>query len=267
MTLVSASCPAVRMSLLVNQYLTKPANTEGMFIKEGKHMLTIEVWGDFGCFTRPETKVERMSYPSVTPSAARGIFEAIYWKPEFQWVVDQIEVLSEPQYITLRRNEVKDRLPSERTIGQWMNRTREIEPLWADGTKDELGSDQKGRTQRQTVALRSPRYRLGAHIEPWPGHHDQLRKFEAQFLRRAHKGQCIYQPYLGCREFPAYFKVPENPGEPSPVNITADWGLMLYDVFSRKEPGNPYAEPEIQVFPCRIESGVIRVPHYSQLMI
>lgn len=228
-------------------------------------MLTIEVWGDLGCFTRPETKVERMSYPVITPSAARGIMEAIYWKPEFQWVIDRIEVLSEPRYITLRRNEVKDRVPSERTIAQWMAGTHPIEPLWADGTKDDMGSDQKGRTQRQTVALRSPHYRLAGHIEPWPGYEPQLRKYEAQFLRRATKGQCIYQPYLGCREFPAYFQVPDNLSEPAPINITADWGLMLYDVFSRHAPGHSYSAPEIQVFPCRIESGVINVPHYTHL--
>lgn len=229
-------------------------------------MVTIEIWGDLGCFTRPETKVERMTYPVITPSASRGIFEAIYWKPEFQWIIDQIEVLSAPQYITLRRNEVKDKVPSERTIGQWMAGRRAIEPLWADGTKDEMGSDKKGRTQRQTVALRSPHYRLTGHIEPWPGYEAQLPKYEAQFLRRARKGQCIYQPYLGCREFPAYFAVPDDLTQPTPVNITEDWGLMLYDVFSRRTPGSPYSVPEIQVFPCRIEAGVIHVPHYSHLV-
>lgn len=228
-------------------------------------MAIIEVWGDFGCFTRPETKVERMTYPAITPSAARGIFEAIYWKPEFRWVIDRIAVLTEPRYITLRRNEVKDKVPSERTIGQWMTGEKPVEPLWADGTKEWLGTDGKGRTQRQTVALRHPHYRLFAHIEPWPAHEVQRSKFEAQFRRRAERGQCFYQPYLGCREFPAYFQVSDEQADPPPIETTADWGLMIYDVFSRKIPGTPYSKPQIQVFRCQINEGVIDVPHYSRL--
>lgn len=225
----------------------------------------LEIWGDLGCFTRPEAKVERLSYPVITPSAARGIFEAIYWKPQIRWVVDRIEILNYPQWIGLRRNEVKDKAPSERTIGQWMSGSQDIEPIWADGVQEFLGTDQRGRTQRQTMALKSPHYRVFAHIEPWLDSAESTRKYESQFLRRAERGQCIYQPYLGCREFPAYFKL-ANPGDPPPpIAMDADWGSMLYDVFSRAVPGTPQSQPAIQVFSCTVHSGVIDIPHFNQL--
>ena len=123
---------------------------------------TLEVWGDLACFTRPEMKVERFSYPVITPSAARGIFDAIYWdgirekrgrenvmKPYFHWQVKRVEVLEMPRYIALRRNEVKDKVPGMQILNKWINRTESPEPLWADGGKDELGTDQKGRTHRK----------------------------------------------------------------------------------------------------------------------
>ncbi|SMC05800.1 CRISPR-associated protein Cas5d [Sulfobacillus thermosulfidooxidans DSM 9293] len=228
-------------------------------------MTGLEIWGDFACFTRPELKVERFSYPVITPSAARGIFEAVYWKPEFRWVVDRIELLTMPRWIGLRRNEVKDKAPSERTIRQWMTGKTNIEPIWADGDAFWLGTDQKGRTQRQTMALQQPHYRVFAHIEPWPGYESYQRKFEAQFERRAKHGQCIYQPYLGCREFPAYFAwVDDRVDNPvKPIALDADWGWMLYDVFSRQIPGTPEASPQIQLFRCVVRSGVVEVPHYT----
>ena len=142
---------------------------------------TLEVWGDFACFTRPEMKVERFSYPVITPSAARGIFDAIYWdglrerqgresimRPYFHWQLIRIEVLELPRYIALRRNEVKDKVPADRTLKAWMEGREQPEPIWADGGKDELGTDQKGRTQRQTMALKNVRYRLTAKIVPKP---------------------------------------------------------------------------------------------------
>ena len=124
-------------------------------MKNNGHVL--EVWGDFACFSRPEMKVERFSYPIMTPSAARGIFDAIYFKrTEFRWQIRRIEVLSPPTFIPLRRNEVKDKAP-ERAIQQWMSGKAPPEPLWADGTSEELGTDMKGRTQRQTMALKNVR--------------------------------------------------------------------------------------------------------------
>ncbi len=218
----------------------------------------LEVWGELACFTRPELKVERFSYPVMTPSAARAVYEAVYWKPQFRWQVTKIELLEEPRYIALRRNEVKGKAPSPRTIGQWMAGKADPQPLWADGEEE-----QSGRTQRQTMALRDVRYRLHAEIRPWPGHEDKLPAYEAQFRRRAARGQCIYQPYLGCREFPAYFRLVENDdAQPPPKSLDLDLGLMLYDVFDLSRPGADHDEPVVSVFRGRVSGGVMQVPDY-----
>jgi CRISPR-associated protein Cas5d len=167
----------------------------------------LEVWGDLACFTRPEFKVERFSYPVITPSAARGIFDAIFCKPnkdpnhaEFRWQVNKVEILTQPKYIALRRNEVKDKTPSEQTISNWIDSKRTPEPLWADAIPNDARTDQKGRTQRQTMALKDVHYRLHAVIKPWKNFKNHLSAFEAQFRRRASQGKCFYQPYFGCRE-------------------------------------------------------------------
>jgi CRISPR-associated protein Cas5d len=230
----------------------------------------LEVWGELACFTRPELKVERFSYPVITPSAARGIYDAIYCKPtEFHWQVTMIELLSHPQYIALRRNEVKEKAPSLRTIQRWIDGKEEPKPIFADGTPDDLGTDQKGRTQRQTMSLKNVRYRLHAYIHPWTGFEDRLPAFEAQFRRRASQGKCIYQPYLGCREFPAYFELVE-PGasQEAPLPINEEIALMLYDIFDLSRPGEPLDTgndylPSISLFQAEIENGVMKVPDYE----
>ena len=233
----------------------------------------LEVWGDFACFTRPELKVERFSYPVITPSAARGIYDAIYSKPnkdvtkaEFRWQITKIEVLAPVSYIALRRNEVKDKAPSERTIATWMNGEQVPEPIWADATKDMVGTDQKGRTQRQTMALKNVRYRLHAEVRPWPGFENRLEGIENCFRRRAEHGKCIYQPYFGCREFPTYFELVEPDAPPSDQlqrDMAAEIGLMLYDVFDLSEPGTDESPPCISLFRAKVESGVMRVPDYK----
>jgi CRISPR-associated protein Cas5d len=225
----------------------------------------LEIWGDLACFTRPEMKVERFSYPVITPSAARGILEAIYWKPAFKWQVSRIEILSPPRFIALRRNEVKDKAPSSRIIEQWMEGTKEPEPIWADGNKEMLGTDQKGRTQRQTMALKKIHYRLHAFIRPWPEFDDELVGMEAQFRRRASRGQCVFQPYLGCREFPAYFRLlePGEPLDPKPYALNQELGWMLYDVFDLSKPGKNDNPPSVSVFQAHIIGGVIEVPLYE----
>src|SRR5580700_6260363 len=114
---------------------------------------TLKTWGDFACFTRPELKVERYSYPLPTPSAARGIFEAIYFKPEFSWQVTRVATLKPPSYIALRRNEVKDKASID-AIKKWMAGKKFPAPLYADADESFAGTDKKGRTQRQTIALR-----------------------------------------------------------------------------------------------------------------
>jgi CRISPR-associated protein Cas5d len=243
----------------------------------------LDVWGEFACFSQPAFKVERFSYPVITPSAARGIYDAISCAPDcagakakFRWEVTQVEILrprgsraeegagSYPNYIALRRNEVKDKAPSDKTVASWAAGKKNPEPIWADGDSDSLGTDQKGRTQRQTIALKNVHYRLHAKIRPWPGHEHELVAFEACFRRRASHGKCVYQPYFGCREFPAYFELVE-PDAPSaerlPVSIEV--GLMLYDVFDLSRPGTCHDEPCISLFRAIVTGGVLTVPRYE----
>ena len=225
----------------------------------------LEVWGDFACFTRPEMKVERFSYPVITPSAARGIFDAIYWKRSygFYWQIEKVEILSPPRYIALRRNEVKDKAPSERTILAWKSGKSKIEPLWADGDRDLLGTDKKGRTQRQTMALKDIRYRLYAHIF-FRGNEQDAKTHDSQFERRASHGKCFYQPYFGCREFPAYFELIENGfNRQPPITLDLDLGWMLYDVFDLSHTNDENASPRISVFHAYISEGEMMVPAYN----
>ena len=235
---------------------------------------TIEVWGDLACFTRPEMKVERFSYPVITPSAARGIFDAIYWEglrdggimqPYFHWQIERIEVLEIPRYIALRRNEVKDKAPAERTINAWIAGRSEPEPLWADGGKDELGTDQKGRTQRQTMALKNVRYRLTARIIPKAQFKGQTIKYDEIFQRRAKHGKCFQQPFFGCSEFPAFFEYidsgDKHKEQPAPFNQHIGW--MLYDVFDlRREVVRDY-RPFISLFDAAVVNGVVEVPPFE----
>lgn len=229
---------------------------------------TITVWGDFACFTRPEFKVERFSYPVITPSAARGIFDAIYCKPnripqeaEFRWQISKIEVLRLPKYISLKRNEIKEKANVKST---WLSGASKPEPIWGDGTKDLLGTDTKGRTQRQTMALKDVRYRIHGNIKPWPGHEHKIKAMDAQFERRVKSGKCIYQPYFGCREFPAFFELTDVTGtteKPAPLDL--DLGLMLYDVFDLSRPGSGYDRPCISIFRAHIKNGVLEVPSFD----
>jgi CRISPR-associated protein Cas5d len=223
----------------------------------------LEVWGDFACFSRPELKVERFSYPVITPSAARGIFDAIYAKPaEFRWAVTSIEVLAHPSYIALRRNEVKDKVNTH-AVFDWMTGTREPEPIWADGDRDLLGTDEKGRTQRQTMALKDVRYRLHAEIRPWPGFEGRQAALEAQFRRRAGAGKNFYQPFFGCREFPAYYKLASDLPERAPVPLDQEIGFMVYDVFDLSRPGTSADAPAVSLFRATLRGGVLTVPDYA----
>jgi CRISPR-associated protein Cas5d len=232
----------------------------------------LEVWGEFGCFSRPELKVERFSYPVITPSAARGIYDAIYCKPnkdpalaEFRWQVTRIEILSPPNYIALRRNEVKEKAAVK---GAWVTGKERPEPIWADGTKDMLGTDMKGRTQRQTMALKDVHYRLHAQIRPWKGFENRLPALEAQFRRRAANGKCIYQPCFGCREFPAYFELVQPDSPPvKPLPLDIDLGLMLYDVFDLSRPGTSEDGPSISIFNATLRKGVLDVPEYESDLV
>jgi CRISPR-associated protein Cas5d len=235
----------------------------------------LEVWGDFACFSRPEMKVERFSYPIITPSAARGIYDAIFSKPnrdptqaQFRWQVTKIEVLAPPQYIALRRNEVKEKAPTDRTILRWAQRKEPVQPILADAGEGLTGTQDKGRTQRQTMALKDVRYRLHAQIRPWAAFEDRLQALEGQFRRRAAAGQCFFQPYFGCREFPAYFELVE-PGaqDDPPIAWDEEIGLMLYDVFDLSRPGTCTSEPFISLFRATVSGGVLNVPEYDSDLV
>ncbi len=231
---------------------------------------TLEVWGDLACFTRPEMKVERFSYPVITPSAARGIFDAIYWdgkrekegkeivmRPYFHWQITRIEVMEMPRYIALRRNEVKGCVPGTTTLNTWMDGRETPEPLWADGNDETAG-----RTQRQTMALKNVRYRLTASIEPKSG--NDWSKLNACFQRRARAGKCFQQPYFGCREFPAFFEYLENPAPATTARFDQHLGFMLYDVFDlRKEVVKEKDKPFITLFDAHVRNGVLDVPVFG----
>src|SRR4030042_5293175 len=180
--------------------------------KGGVMRINLHVWGRFACFTRPELRVERMSYPVPTPGAARGILEAIFYKPEFRWRIRSIAVLTPIRFIGLRRNEVKDRAPATRTIASWMKGKR-IQPIIADITKEISGSDEKGRTQRNTLALKDVGYLITADIQLRTGAQGDMQKYFDCFKRRSKRGQCFNQPVFGCREFPAYFDWVDEPQE------------------------------------------------------
>ena len=234
----------------------------------------LEVWGDFACFSRPEMAVERFSYPCPTPSAARGVFEAIYFKPAFYWQVRQIELLTPPAYIALRRNEVKDKI-SDQAVKKWMKGTAIPEPLFADADKTLVGTDQKGRTQRQTMALRSPRYRLHAKIVPRRGNESQQASYDKQFNRRAAQGKCFAQPFLGCKEFVCFFRLVESlEHEPAACNYSQDLGLMLYDVFDLTQNNHEVyqrdwkkVKPSVALFNATIKSGVMVIPEYENAQV
>lgn len=220
----------------------------------------LEAWGELACFTRPELKVERYSYPVMTPSAARGLLDAIYWRPGCYWQVERIEILNPPRYIALRRNEVKDKAPGEQEILAWREARRPPEPLWADADRDLLGTGDKGRTQRQTMALKDVGYRLHAHLRLRGG--GDPRPLDHQFRRRVAGGKCLYQPYLGCREFPAWF-APARADGPPPVALDLDLGWMLYDVFDLASANDPWTGPSVSLFQGRVRGGVLEVPPYD----
>ena len=181
----------------------------------------LEVWGDFACFTRPELKVERFSYPIITPSAARGILEALFWHPGLRWIIDKIYILSEIQYTNIRRNELKAKISASNVLSFAAKGEGEL----YQSTKDDI-------QQRASTVLKEPHYIIEAHFEmtEHANPSDNPGKFREIFLRRARKGQCYHMPYLGCREFPAHFRLYEEEIAAAYHGETRDLGLMLYDI-------------------------------------
>lgn len=169
----------------------------------------IKVWGDYACFTRPEFKTERVSYPVMTPSAARGIFEAIMFKPEMRWEIREIRVLNPVQQITILRNEIKDK----------------------QGAKPLIIEDQ--RQQRMSMILKDVAYVITAQLMLRPHADASLAKYCEQFERRLSRGQCFHTPYLGTREFSAYFT--EAVGDEVPIALAGELGPLLFDIAYRED--------------------------------
>ncbi len=200
----------------------------------------MEVWGPLACFTRPELKVERVSYDIITPSAARAVFEAIFWKPAIHWQVTRIEVLNDIQWISVRRNEVG-----------------------AVAGKSPIFIEDK-RQQKNSLMLRDVHYRIWAKLEfipKWKRKDENPGKYNAMFERRASKGQCFTQPYLGTRECSASFRLvnPEKDIMEAPISESRDLGIMLSDMDFDKDPKNPPA----MFYRARMENGLIIVPPIS----
>jgi CRISPR-associated protein Cas5d len=206
--------------------------------------LEVKVWGDFACFTRPTMKVERVSYPLMTPSAARGICEAIFWRPAVSWEIQEIAVLKPIRYTSFIRNEVNSRA-SERVAKGWE----------ANGGGYVASTD---RAQRHTLALRDVSYVIRAQLSLQPGVPDDIAKFRDQFRRRVRQGRCFTMPYLGCREFSAFFAEPD--GTERPIDRSEDLGHMLLDLDFAGD-GTGHGTPIF--FDARLDHGVLRVPARS----
>ena len=206
----------------------------------------LEVSGDFACFTRPEMKVERVSYDVITPSAARAVFEAILWKPAIRWRIRKVEVLKPIRWISLRRNEVGAVVP----VGS-------VKSAMNKGSGDLALYVEDERQQRAGLFLRDVAYRLHADLDVLPaaGANNPPAKFWEMFERRAGKGQCINQPYLGCREFACDFRL-VGEGEPAaPIAETRDLGWMLHDM-----DFTDAADPKPRFFRAELQAGVLAVP-------
>ena len=234
--------------------------------------IRLEVWGDYASFTRPEMKVERVSYEVITPSAARGILEAIYWKPEMRWAIDRIHVLAPIRFTHVRRNEIDVKIPSKGPTG--------AESAMRSG-RGTLGiAVEAHRQQRAAMILRDVRYGIEAHVEVLKStddHGDPIAHAEAKhlemFKRRASRGQYFHHPYLGCREFPAFFRLlaDDEPFDKPPEELrglSKSLGYMLWDMEFRPSSRGSVIESNSgqrleaipRFFQPHMINGVIEVP-------
>ena len=205
--------------------------------------IRIECWGDYACFTRPEMKAERVSYDVMTPSAARGLVEAIFWHPGLRYIIDEIDVLSPIQFTNIRRNELREKI-SGHTVATAMKNPKKIANLYSQDVRD----------QRLSMILKDVHYCISVHFEMTKKANpsDNPGKFHEMLSRRAKKGQCYYQPYFGCREFPAAFRLVGENEIIQPYPETRDLGFMLYDMdFSNPKGIVP------QFFRAKLVKGVL----------
>lgn len=206
--------------------------------KKRSRVMKLKVWGENACFTRPEMKVERVSYDVMTPSAARGVLEAIHWKPAITWHVSRIDVLNPIKWESVRRNEVGN-VMSPRSDGLFIEDDRQ---------------------QRAGLFLRNVTYLIHAFFDltDRAGPEDTTIKHQEIFIRRASHGQCFHRPYLGCREFAAAFKyMPHDQPLPQAIPETRDLGWMLYDI----DFGMDEAKPKF--FRGELKNGIMNVPAYD----
>lgn len=201
----------------------------------------VKVWGPYACFTRPEMKAERVSYPVMTPSAARGVLEAIFWKPEFSWQVREIWVLHEIRHFSILRNEVNSKAVVTTAQG------------WAENGGGYFAEED--RAQRHTLALRDVAYLIKADVVLAAHATDDVAKYRDQFRRRVNRGDCHHRPYLGCREFAAFFGPPD--GTERPIEMSDDLGLMLLDIDYAPD-GSGRGAPHFSS--ARLERGKMIVP-------
>lgn len=201
---------------------------------------SVLVRGDLAAFVRPEFKSERVSYEVMTPSAARGVLEAILWKPAIRWVIDEIAVLKPIQWTSFRRNEVNSK--ASLRMGDY----------FAD----------EDRAQRNTVALKDVEYVVHAHfvMTEKAGADDNPAKFAEMFRRRLEKGQCFHHPYLGCREMAAHVEPAPASYTPIEQGVARPLGLMFYDFDYRAERPRPL------FFDARLDGGVLRVPSLDEVL-
>lgn len=210
------------------------------------HFISLRVWGDHACFTRPEMKVERVSYDVMTPSAARGILEAILWKPAIRWIIQRIDVLTPIRWTSIRRNEVSEVIPVT-SVRQAMKR--------GSGNLGLFIEDH--RQQRAGLLLRDVDYVIHASLAMTEraGPEETPRKFLEMFQRRASRGQCFNQPYLGCREFSAAFQwLPTDTSPPAPIAENRDLGWMLHDLDYSGDT------PQPRFFRAVLNNGRLHVP-------
>jgi len=209
---------------------------------------TVEVRGDYACFSRPELKVERVSYEVITPSAARGILEAVFWKPEIRYVIDEIAVCAPIKMENIRRNEVNSKITSLSV--------ETAEKKLAEGTLETYAA--ADRAQRASIVLRDVNYVIKAHFEltEKADAEDTTGKYAAMINRRLEKGQCFHMPYLGTREFPAKVTLVEDY---TPESITRSLGLMFYDFEYEDAKFIP------TYFLAELKNGVITVPPRSEV--
>ena len=205
----------------------------------------VEVWGDYACFSRPELKTERMSYDVMTPSAARGLLEAIYWHPGLRWVIDRIYVMQPIRFTGIRRNEVKSKISADNVRSAMSGGKQEVYLCTSEDIQ-----------QRAATVLQDVRYVIEAHfvMTDQAAPSDNAGKFCDIMRRRLEKGQCYHQPCFGVREFPAQFRLWPG-GEIPTTGETRDMGLMLYDMdYSDLRNITP------MFYRAALENGVLNVP-------